>query len=339
MNYFVGIDLHSNNCYLVVIDGEGKVLFKRRLPNELKQICEVLLPFRSQIEGIVVESTYNWYWLVDGLMETGYKVHLANTAAIQQYNGLKHADDKTDARWLAEMLRLGILPEGHIYRKEERPLRDLLRKRMWLVRQHVRNQLAVKGMYSRASGRSISGNQARQLTQESVAHLFEDELSTLAAQSNVIVMHCLGEQINKIEKVILKRMRPRQEFQQLQTVNGIGKILAMTISLEVGDIQRFPSAGNFASYCRCVQSKRTSNQKRKGKGNSKNGNKFLAWAFVEASAFAVRYSNVAKKYYQRKAAKTHMIVARKAVASKLAKACFYIMRDNVPFDEQRAFAT
>ena len=339
MKNYVGIDLHSNNCYLVVIDGEGKVLFKRRLSNELDRIYDVLLPFGCQIEGIVIESTYNWYWLVDGLMETGYKVHLAHTAAIQQYDGLKHADDKTDARWLAEMLRLGILPEGHIYRKEERPLRDLLRKRMWLVRQHVRNQLAIKGMYSRFSGKSISGNQTKKLTAESASLLFGDELSTLAAQSNIIVMHCLGEQINKIEKVILKKMRPRQEYKQLQTVNGVGKILATTISLEVGDIQRFPSAGDFASYCRCVQSKRISNQKRKGKGNSKNGNKFLAWAFIEASAFAIRYSDVAKKYYQRKAAKTHMIVARKAVANKLAKACFYIMRDNVPFDEQKAFAT
>src|SRR5262245_14431668 len=137
MKLYGAIDLHSNNSFTAVLDEKDQAIYQKRLPNDLKIICEQLLPYRDEIQGIVVESTFNWYWLVDGLMGAGYKVHLVNTTAAQQYNGLKFTDDEYDARWLARLLRLGILPEGYIYPKETRGLRDLLRKRSQLVRQRT----------------------------------------------------------------------------------------------------------------------------------------------------------------------------------------------------------
>ena len=128
MKLFGAIDLHSNNNVTVLIDERDEVVYRKRLPNDLTLIIEQLSPYQSTLEGIVVESTYNWYWLVDGLMEKEHRVHLANTAAIQQYEGLKYTDDDSDARWLAHLLRLGVLPQGYIYPKEERAVRDLLRK-------------------------------------------------------------------------------------------------------------------------------------------------------------------------------------------------------------------
>ena len=133
MKLYGAIDLHSNNNVTVLIDEKDKVVYQKRLANDLPLIVEQLSPYASSIEGIVVESTYNWYWLVDGLMEKDHRVHLANTAAIQQYEGLKYTDDDSDARWLAHLFRLGVLPEGYIYPKQERPVRDLLRKRSQLV--------------------------------------------------------------------------------------------------------------------------------------------------------------------------------------------------------------
>ena len=133
MKLYGAIDLHSNNNVTVLIDEKDKVVYQKRLANDLPSIVEQLSPYSSSIEGIVVESTYNWYWLVDGLMDKAYRVHLANTAAIQQYEGLKYTDDDSDARWLAHLFRLGVLPEGYIYPKEHRPVRDLLRKRSQLV--------------------------------------------------------------------------------------------------------------------------------------------------------------------------------------------------------------
>ena len=129
MALYSGIDLHGNNNVTLLLDEYDRVIYQKRLPNQLPIILEQLAPYQEDITGVVVESTYNWYWLVDGLMEADYRVHLANPTAIQQYSRLKYTDDNSDARWLAHLLRLGVLPEGYIYPKEQRPLRDLLRKR------------------------------------------------------------------------------------------------------------------------------------------------------------------------------------------------------------------
>ncbi|MGF6605028.1 transposase, partial [Paraburkholderia sp. GAS448] len=118
---------------VVVSDEADRILYQRRLPNDAVQIRAALAPHREDLVGVVIEATYNWYWLVDDLMKEGYPVHLANPAAIRQYEGLKYSGDFTDAAHLAQLLRLGLLPEGYIYPAQERQVRDLSRKRMQLV--------------------------------------------------------------------------------------------------------------------------------------------------------------------------------------------------------------
>jgi hypothetical protein len=118
MKLYAGIDLHSNNSVVSVIDEHDRVVAEKRLPNELERIVLFLAAFKQALVGIVVESTFNWYWLVEGLMEAGYRVHLANPAAMQQCQGIKHTGDEHDTRWLAHLLRLEILPEGYIYPRQ-----------------------------------------------------------------------------------------------------------------------------------------------------------------------------------------------------------------------------
>ncbi len=338
MKLYGGIDLHGNNNVISLLDRTDRVVFEKRIANNMEEVLFRLAPYKKEIVGLAVESTYNWYWLVDGLMDAGYKVHLANPAAMKQYEGLKHSDDKTDARWLAHMLRLGILPEGYIYPKDSRPVRDLLRKRSQLVRYRTANLLAMNNLFARNLGFSVRANRLKQLEEEDVNELMVDKDLSLAVKSNLSVVHCLDERIRIIERVVRERVRIRPEFQQLLTVRGVGDILALTISLETGDISRFAKVGNYSSYCRCVDSKRISNAKKKGKGNPRNGNKYLAWAFVEAAACSIQHNPKAKRFYQRKSAKTKKVVAMKALAHKLARGCYYIMRDNVPFDNERMFA-
>jgi transposase len=338
MKLYGGIDLHSNNCVVVLSDEEDKVVYRRRLPNDLQLVLTELKPHRDAIEGLVVESTYNWYWLVDGLMAAGYRVHLANTAAIVQYSGLKYADDDSDARWLAKLLRLGVLPEGYIYPKEERPVRDLLRKRSQLVHQRTGNLHAVQNLLARNRGHSLGANRIKRLTDGDVERLLPDADLALAVKSNLAVIRTLDAAIERLEKTVKARVKLRPEFKLLLTVNGIGEILGLTIMLETGEIERFAKVGNYASYCRCVGSEHLTNGKRKGRGNTKNGNKYLAWAYIEAANFAVRYNAKIRRYYQRKSARTNGIVAIKTVAHKLARACYYILRDQVSFDVNKAFA-
>ena len=338
MKLYGAIDLHSNNNVTVLIDEKDKVVYQKRLANDLPLVIEQLSPYASSMEGIVVESTYNWYWLVDGLMEKGHRVHLANTAAIQQYEGLKYTDDDSDARWLAHLFRLGVLPEGYIYPKEERAVRDLLRKRSQLVHHKTAHLLSIQNLYSRNTGASLSANRIKQLTSETVDARFCASDLALAIKANLSVMRSLETEITVLERVVKERIKLKPAYRYLLTVSGIGQILAFTIMLETGEIRRFPKVGNFASYCRCVKSEKLSNGKRKGSGNTKNGNKYLSWAFVEAANFAIRYEPLVARFYQRKKAKRHRVVALKAVANKLARACYYVMRDEVPFDVGRAFA-
>ena len=330
--------MHSTNNVMVVIDEQDQVVYQKRLPNDLPLIAQQLSAYQASLEGIVVESTYNWYWLVDGLMERGHRVHLANTAAIQQYNGLKYTDDHSDARWLAHILRLGVLPQGYIYPKQERAVRDLLRKRSQLVHQRTANLLSIQSQVTRNTGSSISANRIKALAVQEVDELLPNGDLALAVKANLSVMGSADEQIEILEKTVVDRVKLRPQFRFLKTVPGIGPILALTVMLESGEIGRFASVGNYASYCRCVGSQKLSNGKRKGSGNTKNGNKYLAWAFVEAANFAIRFSPRIKSFYERKKSKSNAIVAIKAVAHKLCRACYYIMKDQVPFDITKAFA-
>ena len=335
---YAGSDLHGNNNLIGIVDEEGKRIFKKRLPNEPQVILEVLKPYKEEMVGIVVESTYNWYWLVDTLMDEGYKVHLANPSAIQQYVGLKHSDDKHDAFWLAEMLRLGILPEGYIYPKEERPMRDLLRKRGHLVRLRTSLITSLQNILSRNLGINVIANELKALREDRITPLLVgSEDLALAGRVSKEAIDFLTRQIRKIEGVVEKKIEVKEPYRYLLTLCGVGKILALTIMLETGPIDRFATVGDYASYCRQVPSQWTSNGKRKGAGNKKNGNKYLAWAYAEASELARRFYPEPRAYYNRKIHKTNAPVAHSALAHQLARAAYYVMRDQVPFQPKKLF--
>jgi transposase len=185
----------------------------------------------------------------------------------------------------------------------------------------------------------LGANKIKQVREDHVTPFLssEDDLALSGAVSKDSIDY-LSQQISKIEVSVSNKAKVNKSFMGLQTIPGVGKILSLTIMLETGSIKRFAKVGNFSSYCRKVPTSWTSNNKKKGKGNSKNGNKYLAWAFSEAAEFCRRYDKVAKAFYNRKAARTNRMVAHTALAHKLARAAYYIMRDNVEFDSRKLFA-
>jgi transposase len=332
-----GIDLHSNNLFCAIVDLQGKRVFEKRLPCELGSVLRALKPFKKGLEKIAVESTYNWYWLVDGLQDHGYPVVLANPAAMQQYNGLKHADDKSDGFFLAEMARLNILPTGNICDRAVRPVRDLLRRRMGLVQKRTRLMLSLKSLHTRMTGRDLGTGAIKALEPQDAESLFEHPADQLITRLDLALVEHLGRRIGQIEAAILAAVKGRPHYQVLQTLPGVGRILGLTIALETVDPKRFASPGDYASYCRCVDSRRLSNGKKKGENNGKCGNKYLAWAFVEAAQFARRHDGLCRKLHDRKSAQVNKIVATKALACKLAKAAWHMMSRNTPYDAGRMF--
>ncbi|UGB37692.1 IS110 family transposase [Frateuria soli] len=337
MSLYAAIDLHSTNSVLAVMDQAGKPLLQCRRPNELSVLLSDLAPFHDELAGIAVESTYNWYWLVDGLMDRGYDVRLVNTAAIPQYAGLKHGNDHTDALHLAQLMRLGLLPEGYIYPREQRATRDLWRRRFALVRQAVRLMLSIQSSVSRATGRVLSGNGLKQITGPQLEALLPDATTRYGVLVQFKLWLALQEQIAALEHWIQHDLARPDLLAHLQSVPGIGPILGTTILLETGDVERFASVGDYASYCRMVESVRLSNGKVKGHGNRKCGNRYLCWAYMEAANFAIRHHAAIHRWYERKRAKKHRVVALKAVAHKLARACFHMLHEGTAFDVRRAF--
>ncbi|MCP5019822.1 MAG: IS110 family transposase [Ketobacter sp.] len=309
-------------------------MFEKRISNDLSLTLKALSPYQESLQGIAVESTFNWYWLVDGLQEHGYDLRLVNTAAVRQYDGLKYSDDHHDAFHLAHLMRLGILPTGYIYPKEQRAIRDLLRRRLSLVRTASTQLISVQSQIWRSTGHRIK---SADLRKPDFISPRVDDYTLLAVHAGLAVYQTIQREIDVLEKSAYQSVKLTDAFKILQTITGIGKILGLTIMLETGTIERFASAGNFASYCRCVDSKRTSNGKKKGEGNAKAGNKYLCWAFSEAAHFAVRFEPLAQRFYERKKAKTNGIIAIRAVARKLARATWMMLKHQVPYDAKLMF--
>jgi len=246
LQLYCGIDLHSNNNVVAVLDENDRTIYEKRLPNDLAMVIGVLNDYRTELAACVVESTYNWYWLVDGLMAAGFPVRLAHTGALPEYSGLKYTNDFSDARHLAHLLRLGILPTGYIYPLGERAVRDLLRRRLLLVRQRTLHHICLQSLIARHSGQRLSANQCKALT---LAQL-TDYLPTAFLLNGRITLQArawMDAAIHRVEQELQHQIQPREDFQLLQSIPGVGRVLGMTIVLETGTIERFASPGKYAS--------------------------------------------------------------------------------------------
>jgi len=337
MSIFAGIDLHSNNAVCGIVDESGRRLERKKLANKLGAIDQFLRPHKERLKQVAIEATYNWYWLVDGLREEGYPVVLANPAAMHQYEGIKHTDDVSDAFFVAELLRLGVLPTAHICERKLRPFRDMLRRRMLLVHHRTSLLLSIKSLYARNTGQTLSQGGVKRLDEEDLPEMFKHPADQFIAGEQLKVVNQLNESIGLIEEAVEACADKLPCYERLKTLPGVGRILALTITMETADIGRFASAGNYASYCRCVGTERESNGKSKGQNNSKCGNKYLSWAFVEATHCARRSDPACRKFYDRKKTRTNTMVATKALACKLSKAAWHIMKNDQDYDAKRVF--
>jgi len=337
---YAAIDLHANNLVCVVTDEQDRVVRRRKLAPDLAAVLAFFEPFRAELSAVAVESTYNWYWLVDGLQAANWPVKLAHPGAIEPYAGQKHRDDKTDARHLCRLQRLNDLPTGYIYPASQRPVRDLLRRRRLFVGQHTAQVLSLQGLFSRQTGQRQchAFAQIQGYDKAALRRLLGDEHSVYVAQEQLATCHFLETRIAKLTARALAEGRPTAVYPRLLTLPGVGPILGLTILYETGELGRFRRGGNFASYCRLVPAASYSNGRRKGRNNSRNGNAYLAWAFVEAANIAIRRPGPVQDFFNRKLRQHGLrVLAIKATAAKLARAAYFIMRDQVDFQMSKAF--
>lgn len=332
-----GMDLHGKNVLCSLTDEKDKVVAERRVATKLDEVLLFLGPYKSDIKGIVVESTYNWYWLVDGLLDAGYCVHLANPNAVKTYDGLKHGNDKGDARHLAHLFRLGLLPTGFIYPKEQRGMRDLLRRRMLLVQERTRFILSLQSLCERVNGGKHAAEKFKRMKPEKLEELIEDPYHQAGALEYLDVVRRLNQGIYRLETKVLGECKDTRTYELLNTIPGVGRVLGMMIAFETGPMKRYAKPGNYASYARTVNANRYSDGKKKGENNRKCGNKYLAWALVQAAHKLIQYCPEARSFYDRKKAKKNGAVATKALACKLARCIYHMLTNDEEFDVKKIF--
>jgi len=283
---------------------ENRKVFSKKFPNQLDTIIQALEPFRSAVAGVVVESTYNWYWLVDGLKEKGYRVHLANPSAIKQYEGLKHADDVTDAFHLANVLRLGILPEGYIYPQAERPVRDLLRKRLHLVQQRTAQILSIQNLLTRNLALRMTAAEVKKLNVWDAGNCLPSATWSYQPQASIGNIGFLGARIKELGEGSNTHSAGTLNvtYHLLQTVPGIGVILALTIMYETERSSRFARVGQLCILFAAVSRARACPMvKVKALAIDKNGNRHLFLGVCGGSKHrGGGIMAMLKSYYQRK---------------------------------------
>jgi transposase len=341
MQYYCGIDLHSKDCWLCVIDEKDRIQLRKKVPNHLPTILHELDSF-SPKPSAVVESTMNWYWLVDGLQEAGLEVKLAHIFGLHMITGAKVKTDRRDAFSLARLLRLDAVPEAYIYPKQQRPVRDLLRRRNRLVSLRATAYRYMKQILLQQGMHGYSLADLKRFDEVTIVTLFDHPALQATMQIELDRIRLYSQEINTLERIIQKSVSEEPLFELLQTIPGVAKILGLTIFYEVGDIERFGGPKPFCSYARVVPGvAQSSSVTRRGRG-SKQGNPYLKWAFMQAAGIAVRYDPDVRRFRQipmaRRPSKARRRISLSIVAHKLAIGAYYVLKDRVPFRMELMFA-
>ncbi len=341
MQYYCGIDLHSKDSWLCVIDEKDEIQLRKKVPNHLPTILQELERF-SPKPSAVVESTLNWYWLVDGLQEAGFEVKLAHIFGLHMITGAKVKTDRRDSFSLARLLRLDAIPEAYIYPKQRRPVRDLLRRRNRMVSVRAAAYVSMKQLLLQQGMHGYSLADLKRWDEEDIESLFDHPAIRASLKLEWERIRLYNREIHTLERIILQSVAEEPLFDLLQTIPGVGKILGLTIFYEVGDVERFSGPKPFCSYARVVPGvAQSSSVTRRGRG-SKQGNPYLKWAFMQAAGISVRYEPTVRKFRQthlaRRRSKARKLISLSIVAHKLAIGAYYVLKDRVPFKMELMFA-
>lgn len=342
MRCFCGIDLGAKRSQVCIIDDDQRVLVNRKVANDIAVIEGLLKPHGERI-ATVVESTFNWYWIVDGLKERGHPVTLAHSLKLAAICGAKVKTDKRDALTLARLLRSRMIPESYIYPAEERPLRDLVRKRWNLVAMRADEYRRLRGLLYRHGICTVGSNDVRLMGEDEINELLDHELVKRGALLEIERIGLFTRQIRELEKEILSHVKTRRDFKNLMTIPGIGAILALTILLEIGEIARFADARKFSSYCRVAPGCADSGDSHRRSRGGKQGNPYLKWALTQAAAYSARFDDRFKSFFAAVRAKhpgaSGAVVTHCTVAHRIAFAVYHVLKDGVPYDPEKLFRT
>jgi transposase len=338
--HYCGIDLHAKKMYVCILDGEGNVLLHRNINCSPKEFLKVIAPFQ---EGLVVgvECMFAWYWLFDLCRREKIEFALGHALYMKAIHGGKAKSDKIDAHKIAILLRGGTFPIAYGYPPEMRATRDLLRRRIFFVRKRADLMAHIQNTATQYNLPDLGLNLASESDRHQVAALFPDPEVRKTIECDVAMIDAYDDLLSVLEPDIEKsaRQHNRHVLTLLRSINGVGNILALVMLYEIHDINRFQTVQQFSSYCRLVKCSHESAGKKKGTGGAKIGNAHLKWAFSEAALLFIRHTSGAKQRIEDLARIHGKGKALAILAHKLARAVFYMLKNNVPFDREKFLAT
>ena len=340
MGVYCGVDLHSRSSQVCVIDEEGNALVNRKVPNRVEEILGVLEPFGPGVR-VAVESTFNWYWLVDGLQDAGHDAHLGHPLKLAMITKAKVKTDRRDARTLARLLRSGDFPEAYIYPRETRPIRDLVRQRGKLVTWRAREYSSLRLRLYRHGFLDHDRNTAKSMTEEELESYFDDSRTRQLLMLERERVRLLSAQIACLDAAIIQATKGEPDLERLRGVPGLGLALVPVVFYESGDISRFASAKHYSSYSRVVAGCADSDGKAKPPRGRKQGNAHLKSAFSQAAVHAARCDERVRRFRDRhlshRRGKGAKPIANGIVAHKLAVAVYHVLRYGKEFNHELIF--
>ena len=338
--FYCGIDLHAQSLHACVVDQQGEKRLHRSFPCQApERLFAALASFGSRDLVIGCESTFNWYWLADACRDSGYPFILGHALYLRAIHGGKTKSDAIDSEKLARLLRGGNFPLAHVYPRERRATRDLLRRRTHLVRRRAEALTHIQLLHLQHNF-AKPGNCRYKANRIGIDARVADPSDRLSLDVDLQLIAVLDEQIRRLESHLQKtaKVDDVQSYYRLQTVPGIGPTLAMTILYEAGDISRFPKVGDFLSYARLVAGSHTSAGKKYGSPGRKIGNPHLRWAFAEAVTLFKRESKEASDYCARVEKKYGKARSLSVLGVKLGRSVYHMLRKQEAFELARMFS-
>ena len=336
--HYCGIDLHVKTMYVCILDATGQVLVHRNVPSTPEAFLEIVAPYREDLV-VAAECMFTWYWLADVCAAETMLFVLGHALAMKAIHGGKAKNDKIDSFKIASLLRGGLLPQAYVYPAAMRSTRDLIRRRLHLVRKrgqllaHIQNTRAQYNLP--AFGRKL----AYKTNRVGVVEHFADP----SVQKSIAVDLALIDQYDALvidlELTIVREAKRHNAdaFHRLRSVPGIGKVLALTILYEIHDITRFDRVQEFASYARLVKCQKQSGGKTLGTSGAKMGNVHLKWAFSEAAVLFLRHTE-GKKLIARIQKQHGKGKALSILAHKIGRAVFYMLSRGTVFSMEKFLA-
>ncbi len=331
--FYCGIDLHARTMYLCIMNQAGEILLHRNMKATPEPFLKAITPYREDLV-VCVECIFTWYWLADLCAQEGIPFVLGHALYMKAIHGGKAKNDKIDAHKIALLLRGGMLPQAYVYPAEMRATRDLLRRRIHLMRKRAELLAHIQNTNSQYNLPEIHKKLAYKANRGGVAERFPEPAVQKSIEVDLALINTYDRLLTSLELDLVQTVKAHdaQTFYRLRSIPGVGKILALVLLYEIHNIRRFPRVQEFVSYCRLVKCAKESAGKRYGTSGKKIGNAYLKWAFSEAAVLFLRNNPAGQKYLSRIARKHGKGKALTILAHKLARAVYYMLKRDTAFD-------